>query len=278
MNLLGKVFTALILALSLIFFLLAVAVNNEHIKNKDKADTATAAQKKAESDLNQAQVQIQSLQNKLAIERAARVATLGTLEAANREMKSQRDKSNREALNLSSALTAATETNKANAIELKARDDENKALRADLLAARADRDQLFGRLVAATDSLGRLEGRYSELNVKANLLADENTKSKSLIDSLGIDPDTVLSPPATNGLVVAVDGTNVEVNLGRDDGLAIGDTIEVSRNSNYLGRLQIATVRNDKAVARILESYQRGYIRSGDRVDTQLEISITRKR
>ena len=205
MNLLGKVFTALILALSLIFFLLAVAVNNEHIKNKDKADIATAGQKKAESDLNQAQVQIQSLQNKLAIERAARAATLGTLEAANREMESQRDKSNREALNLSSALTAATETNKANAIELKARDDENKALRADLLAARADRDQLFGRLVAATDSLGRLEGKYSELNVRANLLADENTKSKSLIDSLGIDPDTVLSPPATNGLVVAVD-------------------------------------------------------------------------
>jgi hypothetical protein len=74
-----------------------------------------------------------------------------------------------------------------------------------------------------------------------------------------------------NGQVTAV-STNglVEVSLGRDDGMREGFTLEVHRNGQYLGRLLIKTVTDNKSVAEIMTGYQKGYVREGDRVDSKL--------
>ena len=278
MTLLGKVFTGMIFVLSVVFFLLAALVNNEHINQKQEADKFRQQAQQAQSELTQARQETEDTRTELAIERAARRSTLAAMQEQLTAANSEKEASARAELNLQATVTSVTNTNKATATELKARTDENKQLRTELVDARQDRDQLFQRLVAATDKLSRLQGEYASLALREKDLADDYTKAKELLESLGVGPDTMLNAPATNGEVIAVNTSGiVEVSLGRDDGLRGGHTLEVHRNGQYLGRLVVQTVRDDKSTAKILRSYQRGYIRVGDRVDTQLEFSITRK-
>ncbi|MEM7473359.1 MAG: hypothetical protein AAF483_00060 [Planctomycetota bacterium] len=278
MTLLGKVFTALIFLLSVVFFLLGVAVNSTHISQKLEAEKWRAEAQKANEELTQSQEQTERYRTDLAIERAARRATLAAMQEQLTTATNDKERASRAETGLQASFTAATETNNATATELKARTEENTVLRDKLKVAREDRDQLFGRLVKATDDLSRLQGTYASLVIREKETADSLTKTVHLLSSLGINPDTELNAPATNGEIVGIDGTLVEVNLGRDDGLRTGHTLEVHRNGQYLGRLSVKTVRDGAATARILEDFQRGYIRVGDTVDTQLEISITRKK
>ncbi len=172
---------------------------------------------------------------------------------------------------LQSAHTALVQTEQATQLELKAKTADNELLRTQIKDARQDRNQIFQRLVAAKDEFNRLQGDLQTLVERERQLAMDYTAAKEKLDILGITPDTLLQTPDVNGQVLAV-ATNglVEISLGRDDGMREGFTLEVHRGGQYLGRLKVRTVRDDKSVAEILTGYQKGYIRAGDRVDSKL--------
>lgn len=272
MTLLGKVFTGLVFLLSVIFFALSIAVNATHINQAKEAASNKQAAEKAQGEANQIRMQYENIKTELAIEQAARRSTLASLQDQLTTAQSERESAERDLRDLQSALTAANQTNLANANELDAKTKENELLRQKLVEARQDRDQMFQRLVTATDQTNRLQSDLQTLAMRERDLADDYTKLKERMDVLGIKPDTPLNaPPSVNGEVLAVDtGGLVEVSLGRDDGMREGFTLEVHRGQQYLGRLVVKTVRDDKSVARILDGYQRGYIRPGDRVDSKL--------
>ena len=272
MTLLGKVFTGLIFLLSVIFFALAVTVNATHINNKELADKFQKQASDAERKNTELSGLLEETKTELAIEQAARVAALASLQTQLDQ--AQQDLSMQQATlsNLQSAHTLLVQTENATQLELKAKSDDNALLRTQIVSARQDRDQMFQRLVAAKDEFTRLQGVFQALQERESQLASDYTKAKEKLDILGIKPDTMLeAPPAVNGEVLKV-ATNglVEVSLGRDDGMREGFTLEVHRNGQYLGRLKVRTVRDDKSVAEILVGYQKGYIREGDRVDSKL--------
>ena len=62
----------------------------------------------------------------------------------------------------------------------------------------------------------------------------------------------------------------VEVSIGKDDGVRVGDKLDVYRGGQYIGRINITRSEDDKAVGEILPTYSRGFILKGDRVDSRL--------
>lgn len=272
MTLLGKVFTGLVFLLSVIFFALSVAVNASHINQKTRADTFQKQATDATAKNSELNTLLEEVKTELAIEQAARRSALASLQTQLEAAATELSMKDAELADLRSAHTRLVQTEAETQNELKAKSDDNELLRNQIVQARQDRDQLFQRLVAAKDEFNRLQGTYQSLQERERKLASDYTSAKEKLDILGIKPDTLLeAPPAVNGQVLAVDTNGlVEVSLGRDDGMREGFTLEVQRNGQYLGRLKIRTVRDDKSVAEILTSYQKGYIRQGDRVDSKL--------
>ncbi|MCA9131559.1 MAG: hypothetical protein KDA45_00320 [Planctomycetales bacterium] len=271
MTLLGKVFTGLVFLLSVIFFSLAVAVNASHINQKAEANKYQQEATKAKQKNVELSTLLEGAKDELSIEQAARRSALAALQtqlaAKTKELQTQ----DANLANLQTAHTALVQNEQATQAELKARTDDNELLRKQLVAAVEDRNQLFQRLVDAKDQFNRLKGTHQSLETRAKELLAQNTQYREKFEVLDIKPDTLLTAPAVNGQVLAV-ATNglVEVSLGRDDGMREGFTLEVQRDGQYLGRLVIKRVNDNKSVAEILTGYQKGYIRQGDRVDSKL--------
>jgi len=68
------------------------------------------------------------------------------------------------------------------------------------------------------------------------------------------------------GFVIKIDDTVglSDVSIGIDDGVSLGDVLDVSRGNQWLGRLVVQKVDYDTAVARI--ETKRNTIQKGDRV------------
>ncbi len=271
MTLLGKIFTGLVFLLSVIFFSFAVAVNASHIDWKNKSKTFETQARDSQSKNEQLTQLLEELKTELAIEQSARRAALASLQTQLAQTQSELQMQEASLADLTSAHTALIQTEGATQLELIARTKDNELLRQQIKDARLDRDQLMQRLVDAKDKFNRLQGSKEVLEERQRSLIDENSLAREKLEALGITADTLLQAPDTNGKVLAVAANGlVEVSLGRDDGMREGFTLDVHRSGQYLGKLKVRSVRDDKSVAEILTGFQKGYIRAGDRVDTKL--------
>ncbi len=271
MTLLAKVFTGLIFLLSVIFFSLAVAVNASHINQKTLAakyqTQATAAQQKN----TELEALLEELKDELAINQAARRSALATLQSQLTAKNDDLEKKEMELEETQKSLTGLVAIEKQTQDALKALTDDNKLLREQIVDAREDRNQIFQRLVTTKDSLNREQGKLQSAEERARQLSDQLSLAGVILEKIDVRPETMLTAPPVNGLVTAVSTAGlVEVSLGRDDGMREGFTLEVHRSGQYLGRLKVKRVEDNKSVAEILTSYQKGYIRAGDRVDSSL--------
>jgi hypothetical protein len=77
--------------------------------------------------------------------------------------------------------------------------------------------------------------------------------------------------PTIDGVVTAVADESIEVTLGGDDGVQMGHFLEVWRNDEYLGRVQVISVKSDRSIGRVVPEFRRGLIQPGDRVATRLK-------
>jgi len=276
MTLLGKVFTGLLFLLSVIFFTLAVAVNASHVDYrklvKDPATGLEARLKKAELKSQQLTTTLEETKSELSIEQAARRSALGALQTQIEQRESLNAAQEAELTNLLSAHTLLVQTEQATQQALSTSTKDNETLRKQIVDAREDRDQTFGRFTKAIDEKTRLEGMFQSLNERLQQLASDYTGAKEQLEILGLKPNSLAQgAPAANGEVTAVSSSGlVEVSLGQDSGMKEGLTLEVSRGGQYLGKLKITRVEAGASVAQILTGFQTGYIRKGDRVDTKL--------
>ncbi|HEY5315900.1 MAG TPA: hypothetical protein VIK18_25445, partial [Pirellulales bacterium] len=157
---------------------------------------------------------------------------------------------------------------------LDARLTQIDALRGDVTAAQAKRDEKFREYVTLQDKFNVAEadlGKAAEMNRR---LIEQEAKTKTVLDRHGLSPHTPVGniPPKVDGIVLAT-GTNglVEISLGADDGLQPGNTLEVSRGTQYLGRVEVLKTAPDRSVAKVVPGYQRGTIARDDRVATRLQ-------
>lgn len=274
MTLIGKVFTFIVLILSVVFFIVAGFINAKHINYRDLVENKNTGFRvqlqKEQAKSNQLNELVERLRNDLATEQGARRMHVSTLETLLTQ-KNQELVNKEQQLADEQAKTTLFETKiLASDQELQSRSTENADLRQLLVKTTQDRNNQYQMFVQTYDQFARLQGEKQTLDKQSKELARDFSASKEKMDILGITPDTKLDgPPAVTGAVSGVKDNMVEITLGRDDGIQVGHELDVFRGSSHVGRIRITRSAGDKAIGQILLEHARGFIVVGDRVDTK---------
>ncbi len=278
MNLLGKSFSVLILLLSLVFMVLALAVNASHRNWRDvvMSDNGLKAQietyERTNSQLREARARTQS---DLDRERVARRTALAALQTQKDALSTQLSSSESSLQQEQAKNTELSQLDRSRAEELEKLTAETTTLRAQIRKEQQDRDNLFAETLKLTDEMNSLRGIVQLQQDRNDQLLAQVTRYKEVVDAAGLNMNDPLdgSPPDRNGNVLVIDRPRklVEVSIGYDDGLRDGHLLEVTRGGRYVSRLRVRKTEPDRAVAEILNDYSEGAIQEGDRVDTTIE-------
>jgi len=279
MNLIGKVITVLIFIMSLVFMAMAVSVYATHknwrdvVKGPDGQSGLEAQIRQLRTEEDQLKDRVNKLNTQLTHERVARRFALAALQARSKAQEAELarlETANAELVKSEADMKIALQLTEANAKKLK---EEVDQLWADIKVAQADRDKQFNEVVQMTDRLQQLRVEQERLKEREIQLVDMTARMKRVLTAFGKDEYTPVDgiAPALDGLVTSINERDlVEVSLGSDDGIIAGNTMDVFRGDNYLGRIRILRTEPNRAVGQVLQEFRRGLIREGDYVSTKL--------
>lgn len=272
MTLVGKIFTVLIFVMSICFMTAAVMVFATHKNWKDSAlstQTLLTNLKVVEGNLKD---ELERYKKQLEVERVARRATVGSLNARVIRAETELAAKQREYEVMIASLTQATEATKVTQARLTSLESEIAATRTKLRDTEADLDDKFGKVVQLTDELNQATGLKGRLDERNTQLALQVSRMKMVMNAKGLDEFTPVAhiAPSVDGRVLAVNAADlIEISLGSDDGLKKGHTLQVYRGNQYLGQVTVRSTGPDRAVAQIVKDLQRGQIRKDDNVTTK---------
>jgi len=286
MNFVGKILIFMIFIMSLVFMSFAVAVYATHQnwrmvveRPRDRATADRPAglkfqledERKRNADLEE---QFKKYKADVDREETLRKSDLAKLTTERDQLVRRRDElqKQRDALvekDKTSVATLAVASQ--NLAKLTAEVEE---LRVDLRNTQKQRDQHFTSVVAMTDKAHQDRGDLRRLKERRMQLADQVAAQKRVLTEHGLNEHTPSTPPQVSGKVVAVNRNDmVEVDIGTDDGIRTGYTLEIFRGTKYLGRMRVMTTSEDKSVGQILPSFKKGVIQEGDNVITRFKLS-----
>ncbi len=280
MTLIGKIFTVLILIMSLVFMTVAMMVYATHKNWRDVVKGDGASVQGMEKTIAEQQTTATNLQNtietlntKIEQERAARVYALAALQARTKLQDAELQRLSQENERL--VKSEADTKNLLDLAENKAKNlqQEVSQLRGDIKLAQSDRDKNFQEVVTLTDKLQQYKVEQDRLKEREQQLVNTTAMMKRVLTAHGMDQYTPVDgiPPQLEAVVTAVNDNNmVEISVGADDGIRRGNTLDVFRGDTYLGRIIIKETAPDRAVGEIVREYRRGLIKKGDYVSTKL--------
>lgn len=280
MTLLGKILTVLILIMSVWFLGFAMMVYATHTNWRQEAES-TKQTLQNQQEVNRQLKEMQAdLTSQIALEQAARRHALASLETKLATRTKELERVQQEL-----AKATATEGTTAGALvaaqnELTNVTTEVKQLRDEIRVAQDDADSKFQDIVKLTDQLNQLRRIKAGLEDRQAPLLQSVASMKEAMEKLGVhvevstdgsvrtDKDGI--PPKVDGIVVSIGEKNlIEISIGADDGIQIGNKLDVYRDNAYLGKVVILKTAPDRAVAEIIPEFRRGTIRKGDRVATK---------
>lgn len=273
MNLVGKIFTVLIFAMSILFMAFSIMVFATHTNWKDQAN-ALKVKLTQQTQLNQqAKLELEKTKGDLALEQAARRQALAASQTKLVQALTQLDQQANLLNQRESQLNDAS-------VAVKSAEERNTALAAELEKSRQalklaqqERDDVFGQVVVLTDKLNQNEATRQQLDIRNTQLLAQNADMERIMKAHGLTIDSLVAhiPPKVEGIVMDVNvGDMVEISIGHDDGLKEGHTLDVYRGSTYLGRIVIRKTQPDRAVGQVVKELKRGQIKKGDHVTTKL--------
>ncbi len=279
MTVLGRVFTFVILIASVAFFVAALLANASHLDYKDKLASLRTQVDQLKKTVQETKSLNERLQTNLSQEQLARRSALAALQQRLADDQLELENANKKLADLNSANTQKTQQAADAMDRLKAVQGQNDALRAEIDKVITDRNEKRYDVIRLTDKLNQLLASESDLKAEKEKLLEQATYFEALsetrgnaLKSFGLEYVVDTPPADLKGVVNAVNNNQlVEISLGKDDGLREGHTLEVYRGAQYLGRIQITTAREDKAIGKILTSFRKGYIQAGDTVASKIQ-------
>lgn len=281
MNLIGKIFVLIILLLSMLFMVLAMAVYSTQKNWRDAYQTSQknlqqktteygrldSASKLTESNLQRKLDEAEARETLLQEQYELLTESSTLLQEEISDLKQQKRDD-----------TAAVASTQDNANRLAS---ENTVLQKDVIDAQEASDQSFAATVAATSKLHDSEVKLDSATETVGALTEQVARMTEYLRSEGLDPNTQVGDikPRVDGYISSIrrraGDETIELTIGSDDGIKRGHTVEVYRTtgdpgqSKWLGRAVVLSTDGDRSYARILPELKKGRIQEGDRVATR---------
>ena len=281
MTLVGKILVIVNLVFAIVFLTFSVVVFNTTTNWKVKVDAqkkqindldGTLRSVKAESDKKDRDlVQLKADNAKQLDDANKRVQDL-TTESTNRQ---------REITDARALLETAQANAKNSLTQANLRLEESNSLRDLLRQVQKQSNQfkeiqrdLQEKIQLLTRDLGIAVGNNAVLRERATALSAK-LRANNLTDDV-VQYAGARVPPDVKGEVARVDQKNkrIEITLGSDEGLVVGDTLFIYREkptAEYIGKIRLILVEPDQAVGTIEGQTVGGKkIQEGDHVTTQI--------
>jgi septal ring factor EnvC (AmiA/AmiB activator) len=285
MNIIGKIFVFAVFVMSLVFMSFAIALFSTHTNWRDEI-TRTADQVQAGKPLGY-KLQLEEAKK----ERETLTAEIAKLTAEVAASEAARDQ-------VVAKIQTALEEKDKELQDLRkdkdAREDEREKAQSELAMARAELEKATKTVEDLRADIAKQQNTVNDAVARSAKLAGELHEKESFLEiaterkaqlekqvanarlllkqhGLAIESLPRDQVPTAGGIVTAVANDSIEVTLGGDDGVQMGHFLEVYRDDEYLGRVQVISVKPDRSVGRVIREFKRGDIQPGDRVATRLK-------
>ncbi|MGE0609694.1 MAG: hypothetical protein AB7O62_21570 [Pirellulales bacterium] len=284
MTFVGKIFVMLIFVMSLVFMSFAVVVYATHknwyavVENPATANPPGLKSQieKLKGELEVAKSNRAKIEAEVADEKSARMREVSKLTSQVEETRQQRDEYQKQQAALTESTKDAVAAMTAAQNTLAKLREEIADLRTINETVRKERDEKLAESVKLEDQLAQAKAESDRLNKRNVELAKDFARYSQLIQDYDVPLEA--SPPRLEGVVLAVNANGLmELSIGSDDGLAVGNSLEVFRlgstaaTNKYLGRATVVKVEADRSVARIVPQTKQGNVQVDDRVATRIE-------
>ncbi|MBA4106713.1 MAG: hypothetical protein C0485_13230 [Pirellula sp.] len=275
MNLLGKIFTVLILITSIVLMVVAMFVYSTHRNWQTAYNTLNAKFQAAQTANANAETQYLAQITQLKSEQSAAVQDVAKLETERNVIVSQNQAIQKEVDQLrqeqaqSVALVKATEEN-INRLTV-----EVTGLRDSIRVAQQERDEQFHTTLKATSELHSVGGQLQQLEERSAQVVAQLADVTAKATEGGVDLQGEFVPRVRGKVSKSrrsTDGQLIEITIGADDGVRPGQMVEIFRGERYLGRAKILSADPDRAVGQIIREFQQGQIQENDDVATKLRV------
>ena len=285
MNIIGKIFVFAVFVMSLVFMSFAIALFSTHTNWREEI-TRPADQVQAGKPLGY-KLQLDEAKK----ERETLTAEIAKLTAEVAASEAARDQI---VAKIQTALGEKDKELQALRKAKDAREDERENAQTELAMTRTELEKATKTVEGLRDDVRGMQKKVDEQVTRTAKLAGELHEKESFLEiaterkaqlekqvanarlllkqhGLAIESLPRDHVPTAGGVVTAVADDSIEVTLGGDDGVQMGHFLEVYRNDEYLGRVQVISVKPDRSVGRVIREFKRGDIQPGDRVATRLK-------
>jgi chromosome segregation ATPase len=192
--------------------------------------------------VNEAKLAQEKLQTNLLQEQIARTAALAALQQQLGDQNEELQQANAKLSQMNSVNTTTTQKLAETLDRLKATQILNDTLRSENDKVITDRNVQRKKVIEITDDLNELNSKLADLKEMRDQLQESETVQRALAET------------RLNTLRLA----------------GIQDAEEVYRGAKYIARVQIERTDTDKSIGRVMNSYRKGYIQTGDQVSSKL--------
>jgi hypothetical protein len=150
--------------------------------------------------------------------------------------------------------------------------NETMALRDGIKKSQQERDATFGKYVALLENFNQASTQLSTLEERSKMMADELALRTEIMNKLSISLNERTEQLAQDvkGEVREISGDKVVISVGFDDGIRVGQELDVYTKTAYRGKVRIIKVEPDKAVGEILPEFTKGRMQRGDSVANKI--------
>lgn len=268
MTLLGKIFTVMIMIMSVMFMGFSIVVYATHTNWKAKSEELAKEVTVRQGVVDAVRGDLDTQKERLEREQAARRFALASLQIRADEYRSRQQVAEgllRDQQAENDQLTQSLVDAEDNMQKLTT---EVTQLRVDIRDAQKAADDFFAQVLVLTDGNVQLAGEKQRFLEKNSQLIAQISRLSNVLTSNGLDEnsDVTQITPDVDGIVTAVAQDTLQISLGFDDGLREGHQLDVFRGATYLGRIKLLKIAPSTAVGEIIPEFRRGEIRKGDRV------------
>ena len=278
MTFVGKILVILIMALSLVFLGISTVAFTTATNWREETKKQQAEVSKLRGTLTTTKATEEDTRKKFEDAKKDNEAATKNYDATIASLRLDAQKSQEGITAAQTALTDAQANAKLALEEVKNKAGEAAKLR-DQLSAAIEQSNQF--------KIQQTELNVEILNLKRMLQAAANNekslrelsgKQATVLTKMGISAQQISqassaeAPPNVEGKILKVDdkNTTVEISIGQDDGLQVGQELYLFRTApqaEYLGKLKITLVEPDQAVAKVIGNTVHGKkIKEGDDV------------